>query len=85
MPITTRQLNAFHAFAEQVISARGDQLSLDDLWDQWRLHNPTAEEANADLLAVKAAICDMENGDQGVPATEHIRSVREKFNLPGVE
>ena len=68
--------------ATQSISQGGESLSLDDLWDRWRLENPTPEEAREDLQAVKESIRDMENGDHGAAVEDHIRDMRKRYGLP---
>ncbi|MCG8583979.1 MAG: hypothetical protein MI757_04620 [Pirellulales bacterium] len=76
------QLSQFNAFARATIARQNNELTLDELWDRWRLENPTTAEADEDLLAVRAAVNDMNNGDRGVPAREHIDAMRKKYGLP---
>jgi hypothetical protein len=83
MTVTNEDLNQFHEFAKVVIARSDDKLTLDELWDQWRLENPTQAEFEENVLAVKSAIRDMEAGDRGMPVEEHVREVRKKYNLPG--
>ncbi len=80
MTMMHEQLDAFTAFAKHAI-AQDESLSLDELWDRWRLENPLPAEAAKDELAVKAALRDMELGDNGIPAEEHLRDVREQYGL----
>lgn len=82
MAVTHDDLNQFQAFAKVAIAQSGDRLTLDDLWDQWRLEHPTQEEFEEDVLAVKEAIDDMERGDRGIPFDQHIDEMRKKHNLP---
>lgn len=82
MAVTTEDLHQFNEFAKVVIARVGSKVTLDEIWDQWRLENPTSDELRENVLAVNAAIRDMEQGDLGISATEHVQQLRTKFNLP---
>ena len=44
----------------------------------------TLEDLNCsddDVLAVKAAVRDLENGDRGIPFDEHLRELSAQFGL----
>lgn len=82
MIATHDELDRFNEFARTRIDQTDEQLTLDELWDLWRLQNPNSAEHAENVAAVKAALRDMENGDRGLPAEEQIRAMREKYNLP---
>ena len=82
MAVTQSDLNQFQAFAKVVIAQSGERLTLDELWDRWRLNCPSEQEAEENVLAVKAAVRDMENGDLGIPVEQHLQEIRKKYNLP---
>jgi hypothetical protein len=75
MSITKEDLNAFHQFAEDRLASRGAE-SLQELVDMWELEHPTTELHCQNVAAVKAAIRDMENGEQGRSATKVVEELR---------
>jgi hypothetical protein len=72
MPTTDQDIRSFAHFAEQHLSSGDSDLSIDELFDMWRAANPSANELAESVSSVKAAIVDMEAGDIGVPADEHL-------------
>lgn len=51
--------------------------------DQLDQFNQFARVAiSEDLLAIKASLREMQNGDHGVLAEDHIREMRKKYGLP---
>lgn len=83
MQLTIDELNRFHRFAEEKLSNGGGDLTLEDLVDMWNLENPPPQQVREDVLAVKAALRDLDNGDRGIPFEDHIRELREKYRLTG--
>ena len=69
---TTQELQSFYEFAEQRLRNGGSDLSLDDLYDQWRACNPTPDQLETDVLAVRAALRDLDAGEKGQPIDEFI-------------
>ena len=67
MAVTQEQIDKFHRFASEHVSRCGGALSLEDLIDMWRIENPSPEQTREDILAVKAAVRNMENGERGRP------------------
>ncbi len=58
---TIELIESFSEFAKAKVDQAGNDLSIDDLYDEWRTQHPPAD----DLLAIKASLRDMENGDTG--------------------
>lgn len=54
---------------------------MDELYDEWRSHHLPPEELHENVLAVRAAIRDMENGDAGQDAGEFIAELRAELDL----
>jgi hypothetical protein len=79
---TEQEIEDFARFAKQRLSDGASGRSLDELFDMWRTANPSAEELTESVGAVKAALCDMEAGDTGIPADEHLAQLRSKFRIP---
>jgi len=72
MKATFDQIDSVHRFATERL-LEGNDLTIDALFELWRMQNTTAEERKADLLAVKAALRDMQSGDTGQPFEEFDR------------
>jgi len=81
MAVTQEQIDQFHRFASERVSRRGGVASLEELIDLWRIENPSPDQAREDLLAVKAAVRDMENGERGQPRDEFARQFRARHGL----
>ncbi len=75
-------INRFVQFAMAKVCNEGAELSLEELLDLWRAENPRPDQRHEDILAVNAAIRDMESGDQGQPAEEVIVALRQRHNFP---
>ena len=89
MTVTEEELDSFHRnrnrFAAEKLANDGSDLSLQELLDLWQIENPTPEKLRENVLAVKAAIRDMENGDRGMPFEDHIQEIQEKHSIPSDE
>ena len=72
MATTTQELQSFYQFAERRLRNGGSELSLDDLYGEWRACNPTPEELQTDVLAVRAALHDLDAGEKGQPIEEFV-------------
>lgn len=78
MPTTEQEVESFARFARGQLAQGGEELSLDELFDQWRLEHPPAE----DVLAVKASVRDMQRGETGRPFDEFADQFRQRNHLP---
>ncbi|MCA9236264.1 MAG: hypothetical protein KDA44_12395 [Planctomycetales bacterium] len=76
MPDAAHDLAAFTAFAQARLGA-GEQVSLDELYDQWRLAQPSDD----DVQAVQAALRDMAAGETGRPFDEFAAEFRARHGL----
>ncbi len=85
MDNTQDHIDSFHRFASEQINQTDAHVSIDDLYDQWRLKNPTVQEQEADTLAVKAALRDLDRGDRGIALDDHLRQMRKKYDIPSDE
>jgi hypothetical protein len=72
MSATTQELQSFYQFAEQRLRNGGREVSLDDLYGEWRASNPTPEELETNVRAVRAALRDLDAGEKGQPVDEFI-------------
>ena len=81
MSVTIEELRRFHQFAEEKLSNCWADLTLDNLVELWNIENPSPERLHEDVLAVKAALRDLDNGERGIPHEEHMREMREKYGI----
>lgn len=80
MATTEQDLQSFTDFAQQRLSS-GENLNLDELFDLWRIENPSAHLHAENVDAINFAIRDLKNGDRGTPAGEHSDHLRREFNI----
>jgi len=81
MSTTTQELQSFYEFADQRLRNGGRDRSLDDLYLEWRACNPAPEELANNVLAVWAALRDMDNGDTGRPFGEFAAEFRRRNGI----
>jgi hypothetical protein len=82
---TAERLASFYHFATDRLAEGGAQPSLDELYDEWRIENPTPEEFAANVAAIQEALDEMNSGVPGRDAGEIVRELREKYQLPWAE
>jgi len=82
MSTTARELESFTQFAKVRLAAGDAQPSLDELFDLWRIENPSDAVYAENLSAVTGAIEDFKNGDRGRPAGELSRELRKELGNP---
>lgn len=66
-------LNDFSAYAKSRLSA-GDQVDIDQLYEEWRRN----AFGDIDALAVRASVRDLEDGERGEPLDEFLSDFDEK-------
>jgi hypothetical protein len=81
MTTTEQQLQSFTEFAKALLDTGHPQLSLNELFDLWRIENPSDAEYAEDLAAIAGAIDDFRRGDRGRPARELSRELRSQIGL----
>jgi len=81
MPVTESELEQFHRFAAEKLAAGTEPDSLQDLLDLWYSENPDPRVMQDDILAVKAALRDLDNGDRGIPYEEFMHELRTRYAL----
>ena len=80
MSITQGQLDNFHQFATEKLDNGGADLSWPELFDLWRIENPTADQQAAIYVALDESLDDIQNGRHR-PAGEVVGELRAKQNL----
>lgn len=79
MATTEQEVESFAQFARGRLARGDEELSIDELFDLWRLEHPPAEDA----LAIKASLRDMQRGETGRPFEEFADEFRRRNNIPG--
>jgi hypothetical protein len=76
MTTAAQELASFTIYAQQRIDSGERDLSLDELFDQWRAENPSNELYAENVAAIQASIDDFKNGQRGTIAGEHSAQLR---------
>ncbi len=78
----TKELQSFYQFADDRLRRDDDDSqSLDQLYAEWRAQHPSVEGLKKDVLAVRASLRDLENGETGRPIEEFEREFRQRNGL----
>jgi len=80
MSVTSGQLEAFHRFAQQKLQNGGAE-SIEELFDLWRIEQPSPEEQAEIHAVIRQGLADIEAG-RGRPAEDVMRDVQLKYKLP---
>jgi len=81
--LVQNELEQFHAYVGERLRTAEWRVSPEEVLDEWLLLHPDPQAHAENVMAVKAAIRDMEAGDRGRPADEVLRDIRHELNLPG--
>jgi hypothetical protein len=81
MSTASEELNSFYQFAEWRLQGSGRDETLDDLYAEWRAQNPSPEELDKDVRAVRASLRDLERGEMGRPFNEFAAEFRQRKQL----
>jgi hypothetical protein len=76
MSTAEQDIAAFTNFALQRIESGDRDPTIDELFDQWRIENPTNYEYAENVAAVRASIADFRAGERGTIADEHLAQLR---------
>jgi len=78
---TATELLSFYQFAEQRLRNSGCDHTLDELFAEWRACNPPPEELEGNVLAVRASLRDMDNGETGRPIEDFAAEFRQRNGI----
>jgi hypothetical protein len=78
---TEQQIEGFRTFALDQLRNGGSDLTVDELYDRWRLECPSTDELQDDVLAVKASLRDMESGQTGRALDEFTSAFRARHKI----
>ena len=82
MATADQELDSFTSYARQKIESGQRDLSIDELFDQWRSENPSDELYAENVAAIQASIRDFKNGERGTMAGEDSAQLRRDFGPP---
>lgn len=68
MATIEQDLDRFTKYARQQIRTGKGDLSIDELFDQWRAENPSDEQYAENVAAIQASLEDFKNGERGTIA-----------------
>ena len=80
MAVTQGQLDSFHRFASDKLDDNGSEFSWSELFQLWRLENPTNEERDEVNAVIRQGIEDIKAG-RGRPAEEVMDELQRKYGL----
>jgi hypothetical protein len=80
MPVTSIQLESLQQFAAARILNGGGVFELEDLLEEWKFRVAGSETLQDDVLAVKASLDDLRNGQTGIPAEDAVRQLKLRFD-----
>ena len=80
MTITQDQLDSFHEFASEKLGDGGSALTWPELFDLWRIENPTADQQAEIYAALDESLEDIQAG-RTQPVAEAMDELRAKHNL----
>jgi len=81
MLTTEQELESFTQFAKARLHGSGPIPSLDELFDLWRIENPSVSDYTENVAAIAGAIDDFRHGDRGRPAGELSRELRKELGI----
>ena len=70
------QIESFYRFATEQLSDGGSEMTVDELYGQWRLEYGAPDDIAENIAAIQSSIDDMANGKTGRDASEVIRKLR---------
>ncbi len=71
-----QQLDQFQQFALTRLQSSRVELSIDELYDEWRRENPDPQDLERDARAIAASLRDFDQGNQGRPVEDFVREFK---------
>jgi len=81
MATAEQDIASFTSYARQKIESGQRDLSIDELFDQWRMENPSDEQYADNVAAIQSSIQDFKNGERGTIAGENSAQLRREFGV----
>ena len=81
MSTTEQDMISFLNFVRLKLDSGPRDVTLDELFDQWRIENPSDEQYAENVAALQASINDFKAGERGSIASEHSAKLRSEFGM----
>ena len=81
METTQHQLDKVHEFALAKLDQGGDPLTIEELFEEWRLNNSTTEQRAEDYNAIAASLDDFDKGERGTEASRFLSDFRSRNGI----
>jgi hypothetical protein len=78
MPTTEQEIESFARLAKEQLRGQGENRTIDELFDLWRLRHPLSTDA----AAIEASIRDMKEGKAGRPFADFAEEFRDRDGRP---
>jgi hypothetical protein len=79
MRAVKQELEHFTNYARRQIESGQENLSIDELFDQWRTQYPSDDQLAEKVAAIQASINDFNEGERGTVAGEDSAHLRRRF------
>lgn len=73
-----QELEDFRAYALARLAANQTQLTIEELFDEWKFKNRSSDQLAADEHAIAASLRDFDGGERGIPAGEVVTRLRSR-------
>lgn len=83
MSTAEQDIASFTNYARLKIASGERDLTIDELFDQWRIENPSDEQYAVNVASIQASIRDFKSGERGTIAGEHSAKLRREFGIGG--
>jgi hypothetical protein len=81
MVVVVQELQSFYHFAEERLRTGGTNQTLDELYLEWRACNPGQVELDRNVMALRAALRDMDEGETGRPIEDFSAEFRQRNGI----
>jgi hypothetical protein len=81
MIATAKELQSFTEFVTERLQDDKCHATLDELFSEWRIHNPTPDEIETNVRAVRASLHDMDRGETGRPFEDFAAEFRRRNGI----
>lgn len=81
MATAEQDLDSFASYVRQRIETGQHDLSIDELFDQWRAENPSDEHYAENVAAINASMKDFQSGERGSLAGQDSAQLRRDFGV----
>ncbi|QDT63459.1 hypothetical protein [Calycomorphotria hydatis] len=81
MATVREQLESFHNFANHRLASDSSSMTIDQIYEEWRMQHLAEEEYATNVTAIQASIDDYQRGERGTELGGHSDELRREFGL----